>query len=398
MNKEKLHIFSDKPHTPFLKGEPRIHYDDLEVFENTKNGESEFHYQNKPFNGIAWCELKGTITEDTMQDGVLHGRCIKIHANGQMAEDALYNQDEPIGEVYQWYDTGVVSHYASYNNDGNLLISRDYNTKGIVTKEIDHHSSQRLRHWSDNGILIYESNQGQVKCYTLNGKCVIEKQGDITYQHDELYKNAAEILSAKINLANYLIWDWLHHQLNNHDKKARQLLFQLTHHPVTEVAKTAIRIIGNKGYSDAIPLITSLTTSKCKNKENRNLTETIAELAQITLIKLTGNGNIEHTRILQNKQRHFIELQEEQRRIKVKKQWPKTKAIYVESYLGELTLKHGDQLFSNKHLSKNINHLHVYKYIVDKKTYKAIINSNNPAHLASISIQYRAKNPEEYFI
>lgn len=197
MNKEETHISGYKTNTPFLKDGPRIHYDNLEIFENTKNGESEFHYQDKPFSGIAWCELKGTITEDTMQDGVLHGRCIKIHANGQMAEDAFYKQDEPVGEVYQWYDTGVVSHYAKYNNDCSLLLLRDYNTKGIVTKEIDHQNSRRHRHWSDNGILIYESNQDQVKCYALNGKCVIKKEGDITYQHDELYINAAKILAAK---------------------------------------------------------------------------------------------------------------------------------------------------------------------------------------------------------
>lgn len=141
-----------------------------------------------------------------------------------------------------------------------------------------------------------------------------------------------------------------------------------------------------------------MITSLASNTAHTAPTETIAELAQITLIELTGNGNIEQTRIQQNKQKHFIEQQEEQRRLKVKKRWPKTKATYVESYLSELTLKQGNQLFNKQHISKNIQHLHVYKYIINHKTYKAIIQSNNPKYLTSINLQYREKNPEEYFI
>ena len=58
---------------PFLTGQPRVHYNELESRYCETHGERWLH-NNAWFSGIAWRELRGDLTEDTMVDGQRHGR------------------------------------------------------------------------------------------------------------------------------------------------------------------------------------------------------------------------------------------------------------------------------------------------------------------------------------
>ncbi len=391
---------------PFLKGEPRINYDDLEYVEDESYMEEDFYACNgEPFNGIAWNELQGFISEDTMVGGVRQGRCVKIHANGCLIEDGCYSDDEPVGEHYFRDQSGTLIKYEKYNDDSKMLLSQTYNLQGVLTREIKDEDKRRYRYWTDQGKILYDSIKGEDKYYASNSNVVISiinkgisgTQAEIIYNDEELYAFIYEMFHSNVNIVDIELWKWFHTKLDNNEEPAWELLLKLLNHPQVEIAKTAIRITGIRDYKPAIPILQRMLESKDGNVSGIGIYDvTVNDLIQTTLIKLTGVGNEEIFRSEQIQKRLQWAEYENKRRLKVKMNWPTTTGILIERYTGQLTSKTADQLFSDNHSDSKIEYLFVYKYQVEGYSYRAVYNSESDIAEPEKTIRYRKKKPEEY--
>lgn len=382
---------------PFLKEQPRVRYDHLEQIENETSYDNEdaYHYHGKPFNGIAWNENRGVTTEDTLREGVRNGRCVKIYANGQLAEDGVFKDDEPVGEAYKWYVTGILSQTYKYNDNSRLVLHRRYSPNGILTFESDR---QHVRHWTSEGVLMHECLDGVDRYYAPNGLCVIEiaKKGGLersespVYQDKELYLYSFDMLTLGFEMGKTAIFRWLLSKLDEEDSHAYELLMKLLDHPLPEVAMTALSHVGNRGYKAAVPKIRFL-----KEKNRRRLNE-VFQAAILAEARLTGEGNTD--KLMRGYWKDVAKLQkaEELRKLKVKKEWPHAEAYLLETIEGSMSRKSADQLFSDKPIANQVEYMHVYRYVVNNRSYRATFCTTEEKPLLVKTVRYRRKNPAEY--
>ncbi|MEN7551359.1 hypothetical protein AAG747_25815 [Rapidithrix thailandica] len=404
MNQSK----KSNPGIPILNGTPRVHYDELEYIEKECClDEWAYYYKDKLFTGIAWSELKGVVAEDTLEKGVRNGRCVRVHANGTLAEDGYYQEDEPVGELFSWDETGSLLRYSKYDDNARCLLKREYNSQGVMVKEVDELEEFRLRHWSAEGALVYESATGFQRCFAPNGNCVIE-EGDrgkpeerkpTVYSDEELYEHAFEMLSADIQMVEYPVFRWLNQQLDQGDIRALNLLYTLLEHPLVSIAESALYIIGARKYQEAIPLVRKMTEStRCKAPGAGGFIGTTAELAKITLMKLTGKGNVEQAIDGAWEKRKERGSDWELRLLSIKDNWPEIKAEFKETFIGQATLETADQLFSGEAAATKLDYIHLYRYVVDGRTYHATVTSSSQEPLPFIDVRYKTEKPEEYII
>ncbi|WP_108868888.1 hypothetical protein [Aquimarina aquimarini] len=391
--KEKIRI-------PFFTEKPRVSYNDLEYVQDPYIlDEGSYYYNEKPFNGVAWSEFRGLISEDTMRGGVRNGRCVQIHTNGQLAKDGYYEEDEAIKEKFKWYESGTLSSYSRNNEHAGDYFFRKYNPQGVLIREYDRLNS-RDRYWTQDGTLLYESNNTINKCFAPNEKWVIYEvdRKSPMYNDDDLYQHAFDMLSADNPFVENALYRWLHKRLKEGDTRAQNFLYKLLDHPLEKVVKTALTIIGTRGDQKAIPLVKKMIKITHQNATIESYMSAIAEHAEITLIKLTGEGDEVQTRAVQWERKQKREAYEELRRIKVKKRWPRIKAIFNRTLVGESTVKSFEQTFSKQVMTRSVEYIHIYKYVVNGHTYNATLTSDNPTPLPVKVLRYRKKKPEEYII
>ncbi|WP_103863416.1 toxin-antitoxin system YwqK family antitoxin [Aquimarina sp. I32.4] len=386
---------------PFFTEEPRVKYDDLEYVPDPYIlDEGSYYYNKEPFNGIAWSEFRGVISEDTMRDGIRNGRCVQIYANGQLAKDGYYEEDEAIKEKFKWYESGTLLSYLRNNENGTDYFFREYNSQGILIREREYdRSDSRDRYWTQDGILLYESNNDINKCFTANEKCVIQEVDGKSpiYNEEDLYKHAFDMLSADNQFVESAIYRWLHKRLKDEDIRAQSFLYKLLDHPLEKVVKTALAIIGTRGDQQAIPLVQKMIKiTHHQNATIESYMSAIAEHAEITLIKLTGEGDEAQTRTVQWERQQKREAYEELRRLKVKKRWPRIKAEFNKTIVGESTVKSFEQILSKQVMTRSVEYIHVYRYVVDGHNYNALFTNDDPAPPLPVKVlRYRKKKPEE---
>ena len=390
---------------PFLVGEPRKHYNDLELHYCETHGERWLH-NDAWFSGIAWQELRGELNEDTMVDGQPHGRCVRFHANGRMAIDAYYHEDCPVGEHQQWYDTGAIDKREIYGEFGAVL-TQEFNESGQIVREYDSRGDRTHRMWYEDGSLLFESQGGTEACYASDGSVAFRgpEDGDPLFFDDVLHDRADELFDVESAFVMNRMFAWLHRQLDNNPTRGKQLLFDLTDHPRDSVAETTMDIIGIRQYKDAIRIVREHTRS---NRRKLPLAAafigTFAELAETTLVKLTVPETEQHRALdeLSEKRRLRQEVekrQSEHDRRDESKDWPEAIARYVETQVSEFTLKTGDQVLSDDCISRSYDYYHFYEYEVAGATYRAIAKSTEKGDAAAeISIRCRPNSPANYVV
>ena len=386
---------------PFLEGSPRVHYNHLEYVEDEYQIDGEYYHNGKKFTGIAWSEIRGTVHEDTLVDGLRHGRCVIIHPNGQIGMDGYYEEDEPVGELICWHSSGVMSNYSRYNEQSSEMLSRDFNEKGIMVREVDKREGWRQRLWTEEGKPLYESTDEYSKIFGANGEWAliqydrgrIEDRKPNEYSHEVLYQYAADILSIDLDLTRYPILEWLGSLLDANDERAKGFLFGLLDQPSGQIVRDALDIIAQRGYRQALHRVEGLID----DRRLAGFDSTIGERAEICKAKLSGEGSVEEivARYWRNKRKWEKEL--ERRSEKVKKTWPQTIGKHVESLIGQLTLQSGDQVMTGEYKERKIEHLYIYEYKVDGFTYRAVYTTQNPEPELEKSIRYRKKKPEQYY-
>ena len=72
------------------------------------------------------------------------------------------------------------------------------------------------------------------------------------------------MFSSNVSLVEDPIFRWLNHKLDEDDKRAKSLLFELLDHPLIHIVESALSIIEHRGYEEAIPLVRHLTMSNRK--------------------------------------------------------------------------------------------------------------------------------------
>ena len=73
-------------------------------------------------------------------------------------------------------------------------------------------------------------------------------------------------------------------------------------------------------------------------------------------------------------------------------------ATFHETLLSESTLKTGDQIFSDEVVSRRREYWHCFKYVVEGRTYRAIVMGRDPEPPESVAIRYREDDPAEYLV
>ncbi|MEQ8784806.1 MAG: hypothetical protein RIC55_00845 [Pirellulaceae bacterium] len=399
-----IKITSDR----FLEGQPRVHYEDLDSVDNEYDGESVWHREGTPFSGIAWEELRGHLTEDSMRNGVQHGRCVRFHANGQMAFDGNYRNGMGDGDHYEWYDSGVLKSLARHDPPSWSAAHRlEYNETGSLVKEVDERDgSWRLRHWYANGALLYDGTHEVTTIHAPDGSLAIRETGDrvMEFRDEVLFQHAAGMLEMQLGLVENPVWAWLHARLDEGKSKAKQLLFDLTDHPIIDVAETAIFIIGHRRYREATELIQRLTHStRRKPPDAGGFMGTTAELAETVLVELTAPEEELEDRLaeleqLQEEREDQRWAEEQEALLREQRTWPETTAHHRRALIGETTIRTGDQILTDQFVSRSCNHVHVYQYKVNGATYRAVVTTDDPSAAESITIRYCPTNPEEYVV
>jgi len=401
----------EKSTGPILDGTPRVHYGDLDLIEDEHYPDDWIAcHQGNPFTGVAWEESQGRWTEHSMQDGKRHGRCVSYHANGERASDGCYIADEPVGEVFTWYPSGVTESYGLYDESSHSRMFCRYNEAGVLIYEQNTERGSGHRRWYEHGALLFDSCDDMTTFYAPDGNWVMRELPSNEFEHDDaaLYEHAAAMLALELDLVTYPLYRWLHARLDGNEPRARVLLFELLEHPAVTVVENALYIVGNRGYEDALPQLRSLTHSKRrKDPSAGGFTGTTAELAQTVLVKLTVHDERQQQaelRALQEKraQREAQEVQRalhaDNRRRRIQRDWPSVIATFDETLTGELTLRSGDQIFSREVRERNLEYWHYFKYLVHDKTYRACIVNTEPQPPQTIEVRYREKDPREYFV
>lgn len=384
---------------------PRVHYNHLELVQCHDYDEGEWHLRDTPFTGIAWEELRGCRSEDSMLEGKLHGRCVRFHANGQMAFDGRYQNGDEVGDHFEWYDSGVLKSCSQHDaSAGGESLVREYNGAGSLIKESGRKGEKwTLRHWHDDGTLLFEHSDDVGKCYAPDGTLAIREFPDRSFEfsNETLYLHGAEMLKTKNGLVESPFFVWLHQRLDDDDPQAKQLLFQLIDHPVIETAETAMGIVGNRCYREATELIRRLTQSKRKKlPDSGGYVGTTAELAERVLIQLTVAESEQEARLQQFDLRQSLaetrrERDQARQRKLERRQWPQTTAHQIETLQGETTIKSGEQILTKQFVALHREFVHLFEYQVDGRTYRAIVTNRRPSASKSIQVRYRPDNPAE---
>jgi len=405
------------PRRSVLEGTPRVHYDQLEYIEgNIYPDDGEYHHEGTPFTGVAWTEYRGCLSEDSMKDGRRHGRCVSFHCNGEFASDGCYEDDVRSGDYVKWYNTGVMKFHGVFDASTYANIKSDYNEAGVLVREIDDrdHDKHRLRHWTDDGELVYESIEGISTCYAPGGQWAIrehdhgppEKRNPPEYRDELLYDHASSMIAD--GLAKYSILPWLHLKLAQNEPRAITVLTELVEHSDIEIVTLALEILEDKPYKEAIPAVERMTRSKRRKDPNAGgFTSPISELAKLVLVNLTVDDEHERkvargrvrclSKIREREERERKHAFEEKRR-HVMRKWPQVRAEFENTLVGEMTLKSGDQLFTDQVKERNTKYWHYYRYSIDGRTYSACVSTSDPQSEKAIVVCYRAKNPAEYLV
>ena len=404
------------PRSSFLEGTPRIPYGQLEFIEDEMYpDEGVCHHEGRPFTGVAWAESEGRLSEDSLKDGIRHGRCVRFHANGEFASDGSFEDDEAVGDFFEWYDSGVMKFHGVYDASERTSITWDYNEAGVMVREIDRSDGsvyRRLRHWTDQGELVYEDCGGVSTCYAPGSNWAIREQDrgppeerpPPDYRDDLLYEHASSMLAD--GLAQYSVYRWLHLRLAENEPRAVKLLSQLVEHPDIEVVERSLNILENNHYEEAIPAVRRMTRSKLrKDPSAGGFRGPISDLAKLVLVNLTvedeqerrvARGSVRHLRAIRERKEREREQERQERRQRVKRNWPKISADFRNSLMGEFTLKSGDQIFTDEVKERRIEYWHYYNYVIEGRTYSACVITENPQPEGAIVVRYRAKNPAEY--
>ena len=399
-----------KPALPVLDGAPRVHYGDLDLVDDGPYPDDCIaHYQGKPFTGVAWEESQGELTEHSMKDGRRHGRCVSFHANGEPASDGYYAEDEPVGEVFTWYASGVMESYGLYDESSSTQILRRYNEAGVLIHEQDAQRGSGHRRWYDGGELLFDNHGDATAYYAPDGNWAMRKSRDDEYEYhdDTLYEHAHTMLAIELDLVTYPLFRWLHAALDRNEPRANALLVDLIQHATVTVAENALDIVGNRGCHDALPAVRRMTHSTLrKDPSAGGFIGTTAELAEIVLVKLTVHDEeqqkaeldaLEQKRARREAHERQRARHAQERRRRVQRTWPSVIATFDETLTAEFTLKSGDQLFTDEVRERSLEYWHYFKYVVDGRTYRACITTTDPQPAGSIAVRYREKDPAEYF-
>ncbi|BCE02644.1 hypothetical protein [Marinicellulosiphila megalodicopiae] len=394
----------------FLKCVFRTHYDNLEFVEDKSDYDQYFTYlEGKPFTGVAWSELQGITTEDSFVNGLRQGRCVKVYFDETLVEDGYYVEDEPVGEIQRWYESGQIKSVEKYDQDSNKLYERNFNLQGILIKEVISKPKWKLSLWAQTGERIYESENNFTNLYSLTGKCVISIKGEdenIFYDDQELFDQTYNLLKENLNLVEYPLFKWLNKRLDENCSSTKALLYSLLEHPIVGVTESALFIIEHRNYKDAIPLVRKLTLSKRKKQiEEGGFMGTTSELAQRVLIKLIEDSSINtkyKTNVFlksQEKKRASIDKRKvdlEVKIAKVKKQWPTILAVFKQTYNFESTVQTVGQLFNENVVDKKQGYTHVYEYVIEGKTYRACYSNSDSKPMKEKILHYRLKKPSDH--
>ena len=362
------------------------------------------------FNGVAWRELRGKLTEDSIKNGLRNGRCVQIYANARLAEEGVYKNGEPVGQLKKWYESGKLASLREYDEDSRTIYEREYNSAGVLIKEAISKPRWRLRFWTDQGALIYASENNASHYFSANGICVITKddsaRSETSFDDQELFDQAFTMLLTHLNLVHQVIFEWLHKKLDEGNADAKSLLRSLLNHPVVGVVETALFNVEGRNYLEAMPLVRDLVLSHKKKKKNEGgYIGTTSELAERVLRKLTRSADPVARQEIQafldiaaeKRQQHGKrrKLQEE-KRLRIKQDWPKAEALFKQTFIAESTIKSGDQLFSDDVMMRQVQYVHVYAYVIHDKTYRATHACAASSPTDRKMLRYRGKKPYEY--
>lgn len=386
---------------------PRVHYDELELVDDEHIPDEWLaYYRGELFSGIAWNELQGVRTEDSMKDGELHGRCVRFHANGQCASEGTYEHGNPVGEFIAWYPSGIMESYYRYSERYQTEVQRRYSEAGVMIFESDAARGLGHQRWYESGELLFDSYDGAATYYAPSGDWAIRKQnGDEEHNDDVLYDHAYAMFEIDMGLVRYPLLGWLHGKLDAAEPRAEQLLLELVEHSVISVAETALESIGKRSLVAAIPLVRRMTQSeRRKDPAAGGFVGTFAELAEVVLVKLTETDEQQREAkllALRKQRAHRRRLEKEQAKRDEERHrqiWPRAEAAFHETLVGETTLKSGDQIFTGEAKHRSREYWHIFKYVVSGRTYKAIVTGNDPEPPASVALRYREDNPADYVI
>jgi antitoxin component YwqK of YwqJK toxin-antitoxin module len=396
-----------------LEGEPRVHFDEMDYMEDeTFEYDGKYHLKKQLFTGIAYAESKGVVTEQSIVKGLREGKTLKRYSNGVFAKEAIYKDDEPIGEVVERYENGTVSSLRVFDETSEKLTEQEYGENGVLIKEILWSPEWRLRIWTNNGHLIYESTREANRIYSGKGTCVIEekRQNDLggedspNYNDNELKEHISELLISRCNMVEMAVFRWLNSKKKDY---AKDILIDLLRHPDTRIVEDVLANIESRQISEALPDVKKLCFSR--RKKPRHLggyIGTTSQLAERVYQKLKpktffpfNKGNDKFlASVYEHRSRVNLIRRQRSRQIeKIKENWPQTEAQLVETIAGSASLKSGSQLFSES-VNESLVCFYVYKYSVNGCTYKATKSGNNSNASNSISLRFRPKKPDEYIL
>jgi hypothetical protein len=387
---------------PYLKGEPRVHYNDLRESEG-EDDETVLYLEEQLFSGIAWRQLAGRLTENTIVNGLRHGRCAEFYLGGQVAVDGVYHEGCPVGEHRTWYETGVLRAYTLYDDQWNDRLVRRYYETGQLAFEFDSDTRTR-RHWYKDGTLLCEwaGASAITSYYAPDGRPAIRETRDDTwaFDGDVLYEHAMAMLAYRDIHMDRPFYRWLQTQLDQGESRALLLLLGLTDHVRVAVAETALSIIGHRGCQEAIPIVQKLTSSTRRKPEGEGgFACTLAEMAADTLVRLTLPEDRQEVafEVLKEQQRAREQAEEEAHRSR-QLSWPLTTAKFVKRLMGKSTLRNGGQLFSSEYEARSVDYIHVYEYEVGGAVYRACVWTKDADTVpeATVRVHFNPEKPSEH--
>ena len=165
---------------------------------------------------------EGGSTEYHKKNGVLDGRWTRWYANGNKAEEGLYEEGKRSGTWNGWYRSNK-KHYKSLYADGKRAGTySEWNSKGKKTKEIDYSNGNRIREY-----LLIKDGSGYMEINKLYGKLDgpwIKWYAEGKKEEEGEYKGGMKIGTwSRFSINGAIIEEW------NFDNRGRNL-YEITYY------------------------------------------------------------------------------------------------------------------------------------------------------------------------